>query len=103
MILDDILLGCGKELEGVVIPQILFGGEGEQPSVMQGLDVAWLYPPLVELLFLKGILLIDVIDRFLESGELNRLHLATADRFFLAPSHNLTSFLVGMAGKCSPP
>jgi len=40
--------GHGKEPEGIVVPEILFGGEGKARQVLQGLDVVGRHPRRIE-------------------------------------------------------
>ena len=56
---DDILLGTGKQAEGIMIPQVAFPGKGQATQVLQGTNIPGLNTFPVEGFTIEGDMLVD--------------------------------------------
>ena len=51
---DDLVHGHGEHAEGVVVPQVLLGGEGQQLEVGQGADMFGFHSHFVHAAAIEG-------------------------------------------------
>ena len=66
-----IVHGYGKHAEGIVVPQILFGGEGQALQVFQTLDVAGTHPHFIKFLPVERHRSVNPLGGGLQSAQLN--------------------------------
>ncbi len=56
----DLALRGRLEAEGIVVPQILFGGEGETDDVIDRLDIIRPDVPFLQFLSIEGDIVLDI-------------------------------------------
>ena len=69
----DLVHGGGEHAEGVVVPQVLLGGEGQQLEVGQGADMSGFDSHFVHAAAIEGHQVIDALHHRLQASELYRL------------------------------
>jgi len=67
-----IVHGNGKHAVGIIVPQILFGGEGQPLQIFQTLEVAGADSRFVEFLSIEWHRRIDPLGGYLQTAQLNR-------------------------------
>ena len=63
----DLVHGRGEHAEGVVVPQVLLGGEGQQLEVGQGADMFGLNPHFVHAAAIEGHQMVDPLHHGLQA------------------------------------
>ena len=91
---DDFALGSGLEAEGIVVPEVLLGREGEFHDVVDGPDVIRREVHLLELVAVEGDVVIDVLHDLVEAFALERAPFVAAHAFFVGvPDHIVCQFV----------
>ena len=85
---DDLALRRCLQAEGVVIAQVLFGGEGQLLDVLDGLYVIGADVQLLQLVAVEGHIMIHILHDLVETFALERAHLVAAHAFLVrVPNH----------------
>jgi hypothetical protein len=85
---DDLRERHRTQAEGVIVPQIVFDGEGKPGDILERFDAVRLYPFLIQLLAIEGNALINPCHGLLELAQLEFLNLGGRHRLeLLIPIH----------------
>ena len=88
----DLVHGRGEHAEGVVVAQVVLGGEGQLLQVGQRADVRGLNPGLVEAPAVKRGGVVDPLHRRLQAPELDGLQGLPGHGFeFFVVDHDVSS------------
>ena len=86
----DFALRGGLESEGIIVPEVLLGGEGEFYDILYCADIIGADVHLLELLPVEWYIMIDIIHHLVQALPLHRAHLVARHRFFVfVPNHRL--------------
>ena len=90
---DDFALRGSLQTEGVVVAQVLLGGEGQLLDILDGLDVVRADVQLLEFITIERHIVVDILHDFVQSFALERAHLVAAHAFFIRiPNHDSLNF-----------
>ena len=91
---DNLTLRSRLKAEGIVVAQVLLGGEGQLFDVLDGLNVIGADVHLLEFVTVEGHVVIDVFYNLMEPLALQGTHLVAAHAFFIGiPNHLFIYYL----------
>ena len=86
---DNLALRGSLQTEGVVVAQVLLGGEGQLLDVLDGLDIVRTDIQLLEFITIERHIVVDILHNFVQSFALERAHLVATHAFFIRiPNHS---------------
>ena len=92
---DNLALGSRLQAERIIVAKVLLGGERQLDNVIDGPDIVRRQIHFLQLVTIKGDVVVNILHNLMEAFTLERAHFIAAHAFFVGvPNHICRSFYV---------